>query len=811
MTGVGVSGSSGQINFLINGSIDVNHTFTIPAGTPADVINVGTSEAALLDFYIPAGGVVNGTAGTITINHTFTLPSGASATVTNIGTLVAALFDFGIPKGDKGDTGAAGYTPVKGVDYFDGINGTNGTAATVAVNYTFTGAPGISALVSNIGTSSAASFDFTIPMGATGAAGTNGANGTNGTAATIAINNTVTGSPASVTNIGNASAANFDFVIPAGATGAAGTNGTNGTNGINGTSATIVVNSTFTGIVGSAANVTNVGNTTAGRFDFTIPVGETGAKGDTGNTGSAGGQLLFFRHLASTDPITYEGLVPTPYGAAEVDENGTINDVSGKVLIDAYITDVGYPAVTKIPAGLWTFNSWAFVSSPTGVTTFVLDVYTRATNGTETLLFTATTEDIDAATVTAYHTYHAYTPDLYVPPSTRLVVKVSAQTTKTGSGITYHWIYEGTVHTSNIQTTISTIIANAIFLDAKSGANALYKGQAVYISGSAGGIPVVDKADNLLTAKTRVAGLIVNDVAANTNVQFIRVGQLTNVDTQASNTNINPNGETWLAGDLLFSTATGGLTKVRPTSGRSVKAGFSMTGSNQFDSLLAYPFENPVWVTGAATEDVVLRMGDSAGVNKVSFRNYTNTEVAWVRSNGTSSFTANAANITQYSYLTLMAGSGIVPTTNPPSDFNQLETATNKNNFIYANISNGGTTQNVQWMVDMPADWNGGNIIAQFLWTVQSGSGDANWTLSGVRIGNDDTIDVATPVITYKVDTVLTSNDIHVSDATTAAAVTGTGNTIMFKVGRSATSETLAVPAQLIGVRLKYIKTIGAA
>jgi hypothetical protein len=158
-----------------------------------------------------------------------------------------------------------------------------------------------------------------------------------------------------------------------------------------------------------------------------------------------------------------------------------------------------------------------------------------------------------------------------------------------------------------------------------------------------------------------------------------------------------------------------------------------------------------------------------------------------------------------------MAGSAMYPTTNPPSDFNQMETGTNKNNVIYANITN-SATQNVQWIVDMPADWNGGNIIANFLWTVQSGSGDANWTLDGYRFDNDVALDTALPSIAYKVDTVITAGDLHVSDATTAAAVTGTGNMVIFKVGRSATSDTLSTtPAQLIGVRLKYIKVIGAA
>jgi len=171
---------------------------------------------------------------------------------------------------------------------------------------------------------------------------------------------------------------------------------------------------------------------------------------------------------------------------------------------------------------------------------------------------------------------------------------------------------------------------------------------------------------------------------------------------------------------------------------------------------------------------------------------------------------AGKANLTQYAYLTLMSGSAMIPTTGPPSNFDQQETTTNKNNFIYANISN-TAGQNVQWIVDMPADWDGGNIIANFLWSVQSGSGNVNWTLSGLRFDNDAAIDAALPLITYKVDTVITAGDLHVSDATTAAAIIGAGNVVIFKVGRSSTDDTLeAVPGQLIGVRLKYAKAIGA-
>jgi hypothetical protein len=113
-----------------------------------------------------------------------------------------------------------------------------------------------------------------------------------------------------------------------------------------------------------------------------------------------------------------------------------------------------------------------------------------------------------------------------------------------------------------------------------------------------------------------------------------RNGELTGVDTRTSNAYVNPLGQTWSAGDLLFATTGGGLTNVRPTSGRSVKAAYTIKGNSASDILLVYPMENPIWVTAASAEDVVLRLGDNAGINKVSIRNYSNNEVASINSIG---------------------------------------------------------------------------------------------------------------------------------------------------------------------------------
>lgn len=43
--------------------------------------------------------------GTLVIGDTTTLPAGSSATVVNVGTEAKAVLNFGVPKGDKGDTG----------------------------------------------------------------------------------------------------------------------------------------------------------------------------------------------------------------------------------------------------------------------------------------------------------------------------------------------------------------------------------------------------------------------------------------------------------------------------------------------------------------------------------------------------------------------------------------------------------------------------------------------------------------------------------------------------------------------------------
>jgi len=124
------------------------------------------------------------------------------------------------------------------------------------------------------------------PQGADGAQGPQGEGSATVTIGTVTTGNA--GSSATVTNVGTTTAATLDFTIPRGDTGATGSQGIQGVagnDGSDGAAATIAVGTVTTGNAGSSATVTNSGSSSAATFDFVIPKGD---KGDTGDQGIQG-------------------------------------------------------------------------------------------------------------------------------------------------------------------------------------------------------------------------------------------------------------------------------------------------------------------------------------------------------------------------------------------------------------------------------------------------------------------------------------------------------------------------------------------
>jgi hypothetical protein len=150
-------------------TVQVGTTTTGAPGTNADVVNVGTLSAAILDFTIPRGDA--GDSATVDAGTTITLEAGSDATVENVGTTSNAIFNFGIPAGVRGEQGERGY---------QGDKGDQGNAATITVYGTNTLPPNEPANVENFGTPQAASFYFSIPQGIQGEQGERGQKGDTG-------------------------------------------------------------------------------------------------------------------------------------------------------------------------------------------------------------------------------------------------------------------------------------------------------------------------------------------------------------------------------------------------------------------------------------------------------------------------------------------------------------------------------------------------------------------------------------------------------------------------------------------------------
>lgn len=147
-----------------------------------------------------------------------------------------------------------------------GPQGVPGEAATVTAGTTTTLPAGSNATVQNVGSTSAAIFNFGIPKGDKGDTGETGA------AATISVGTTTTlepGEDATVTNTGTSSAAVFDFGIPKGAKGDTGSQGPAGQDGADGFSPTATV--TKTGDTATITITDKDGTTTAQISDGVTP------------------------------------------------------------------------------------------------------------------------------------------------------------------------------------------------------------------------------------------------------------------------------------------------------------------------------------------------------------------------------------------------------------------------------------------------------------------------------------------------------------------------------------------------------------
>lgn len=157
----------------------------------------------------------------------------------------------------------------------------------------------------------------------------------------------------------------------------------------------------------------------------------------------------------------------------------------------------------------------------------------------------------------------------------------------------------------------------------------------------------------------------------------------------------------------------------------------------------------------------------------------------------------------------LTAAGGWPSTTNGCATNTKNEYGTNDVD-LYSLDFDGGSIEYAQWSVWMPDDWNGGTVTAEFIWTAPAGSGTVIWGLQGRSYANDEAIDQAWGTAQEATDTLIATNDFHFSPTTAAITLAGTpaaGEFVQLRAYRDGATDTHAVDAKLLGVKVYYTRS----
>lgn len=172
---------------------------------------------------------------------------------------------------------------------------------------------------------------------------------------------------------------------------------------------------------------------------------------------------------------------------------------------------------------------------------------------------------------------------------------------------------------------------------------------------------------------------------------------------------------------------------------------------------------------------------------------------------------ANTTDIVGVQDLFVPASAMWPRSTNPCALLAQTEIASSLVNIQTLDFDQ--TTQEfAQFTIVLPRKYNNGTITAVVYWTAASGSGDVQWGISGGAYSNDDALSVALGTAVTIDDTLITSNDVHVTSATSAITLAGTpadADFLAFQISRNPGSDTLNADAKLLGVSLRITTDAG--
>lgn len=136
----------------------------------------------------------------------------------------------------------------------------------------------------------------------------------------------------------------------------------------------------------------------------------------------------------------------------------------------------------------------------------------------------------------------------------------------------------------------------------------------------------------------------------------------------------------------------------------------------------------------------------------------------------------------------------------------QSEIATSLVNLLTLDFDQ--TTQEfAQFTISLPRNWNNGTVTAKFYWTASAGTGGVVWAISGGAYSDDDALTASLGTAQTIADTLIATNDMHITSATSAVTLAGSpadADFLAFQISRNPAdeSDTLTADAKLIGIVL---------
>lgn len=111
--------------------------------------------------------------------------------------------------------------------------------------------------------------------------------------------------------------------------------------------------------------------------------------------------------------------------------------------------------------------------------------------------------------------------------------------------------------------------------------------------------------------------------------------------------------------------------------------------------------------------------------------------------------------------------------------------------------------------IGMPKSWNESTVTAVFYWTNTGGASTetVRWSIAGVAISDDDTLNTTFGTAVTVDDTWLAQNDLHISATSGAITIGGTpaeNDMVIFEITRVVASDNMAGDARLLGVKILF-------